>query len=286
MKITPRTLLLRIRDFARSIGFGSQATLASQTPRQRRVQRAVVALGFVSMIAGVSLISFGTYDYLYSSEASIPEKPRVLDFRFDPGGIYDRPVGVVTPSPAPTTALSPAPTTQGTQAPAEGPAAEPALPPPLRDSSFSLVIDKLGVNSNVFTYGLDSDLVPEVPLNPWDTAWYDFSAQPGTGSNAVFAAHVTWYGPAVFYRLDQLALGDEIKLLGLNGVQLTYTVTDSYLVDPTDPSALSVMHGTEEDVITLITCGGSFFSTGDAASGGDYTQRRIVRAALQSITDL
>jgi LPXTG-site transpeptidase (sortase) family protein len=233
------------------------------------------------MLVGVSLISIGTYDYLYSGEASISEKPRVIDFRFDPGGIYDRPVGVVTPSSAP----SPAPTTQPTQGPAVAPAPEPT-PPPLRDSSFGLVIDKIGVNSSVFTYSLDSNQVPEVPLNPWDVAWYDFSAHPGTGSNAVFAAHVTWNGPAVFYRLDQLVVGDEIRLLGDNGVELTYTVTDSYLVDPADPASLSVMHGTDEDVVTLITCGGTFFSTGDPTFGGDYTNRRIVRATLQTISEV
>lgn len=281
MKIMLRTLLFPIRALARFIGFGSRTSRPREKPRPSRVQRVVVALGVVGMLVGISLISMGTYDYLNPSEASIPPKPRVLDYRFDPGGVYDRPVGVLTPTPQP----SPAPTAAPTEAPAVAPAPAPP-PPPLRDSSFSLVIDKIGVNSSVFTYGLDSNQVPEVPLNPWDVAWYNFSAQPGTGSNAVFAAHVTWNGPAVFYYLDQLVVGDEIRLLGDNGVELTYTITDSYLVDPSDPATLSVMHGTDEDVVTLITCGGSFFYTGDPTFGGDYTNRRIVRAALQTVSEV
>ncbi|MCH8813732.1 MAG: class F sortase [Chloroflexi bacterium] len=278
MKIMLRTLLFLIRGPARFLGFGSPTNRAREQPRPRRVQRAVVALGVVGMLVGISLISIGTYDYLSSSEASIPDKPRVLDYRFDPGGIYDRPVGVVTPTPEAT----PTPTAE----PTEAPVVAPAPPPPLRDSPFSLVIDKIGINSTVFTYGLDANQVPEVPLNPWDVAWYDFSARPGTGSNAVFAAHVTWNGPAVFYYLDQLVVGDEVKLLGDNGIELVYTITESYLVDPSDPATLSVMHGTEEDVITLITCGGTFFYTGDPTFGGDYTNRRIIRATLQTISEV
>ncbi|MFQ5472409.1 MAG: class F sortase [Dehalococcoidia bacterium] len=229
------------------------------------------------MLVGISLISVGTYDYLSSGEASIPEKPRVLDYRFDPGGIYDRPVGVVTPTPQPS------PTAEPTEAPVVAPAPPP---PPLRDQPFSLVIDAINVNADVFTYGLDANQVPEVPLNPWDVAWYDFSAQPGTGSNAVFAGHYTWRGVAVFYDLDKLVLGDEVKLIGQNGVELVYTVTDTFLLDPNDPDTLSVMYPTDDDIVTLITCGGTFFPTSDPIAGGDYTDRRIVVASLQTISEV
>ena len=241
-----------------------------------RLRRLVAVLGLVGMLVGISLISLGMYDYLNPSEPAVPTQPAVLDYRFDPGGIYDRPPGVLTPTPQ----LSPTPAAEPAPAPVVAPA------PPLRDQPYRLVIDKIGVNGAVFTYGLDANQVPEVPLNPWDVAWYDFSAQPGTGSNAVFAAHVTWQGPAIFYKLDQLGVGDEVQLIGDDGIELVYAITESFLVDPNDPSTLSVMRATEDDVVTLITCGGTFFYTGDPTFGGDYTDRRIVRAVLQTAADV
>jgi LPXTG-site transpeptidase (sortase) family protein len=145
-----------------------------------------------------------------------------------------------------------------------------------------MVIDRIGVNAPVNPYGLDRNAVPQVPLNAYEVAWYNWSAEPGTGSNAVFAGHVTWSGNAVFYHLDTLAAGDQVRLLGPNGSQLVYTVTDSYMVDPNDPSALSVMAPTAQDVITIITCDGEFFYTGDPVFRGDYTNRRVVRASFTS----
>jgi LPXTG-site transpeptidase (sortase) family protein len=242
------------------------------------MRRVMITLGIVGMLAGVSLISVGLYDSLNSSESAIATQPRVLDYRFDPGGVYDRPAGVLTPTPQPSPTVTPEPT--------QAPYVAPAPPPPLRDQPFQLVINKIGVNATVFTYGLDDNQVPQVPLNAWDVAWYNFSSRPGTGSNAVFAAHVTWLGPAVFYKLDQLVVGDEIKLMGDDGVELVYVVSDSFLVDPDDPATLSVMRPTDDDVVTLITCGGTFFYTGDPTFGGDYTDRRIVRATLKTISDV
>jgi len=225
------------------------------------------ALAAVAVLAWMALTSVTLYRYLDSSgEVSVPSLSS--RHRTDPGGIYDRLFG-----PARIPASAP-----------EALAAAPPIDPPLRDAAYRLVIDRIGVNAGVFTYGLDANRVPEVPLNGSDVAWYDFSAPPGTGSNAVFAGHVTWGGSAVFYKLDDLQVGDRISLRGDNGIELAYIVSESFLVDPEDPNALSVMSPTSKDVITLITCGGSFYYTGDPVFNGDYTHRRIVRAAFAGIS--
>lgn len=262
--------------------FWSLAGFAPRKPKQaaprRRIRRVVALAGALAIFLGAALISVGLYDYLSESEASIQSEPAALANRFDPGGIYDRPIGIVTPTPAPT----PAPTATHTPSPTAAPVVAAPPPPPLRDQPYNIVIDKIGVNAGVFTYGLDANNAPEVPYNGWDVAWYNFSAQPGTGSNAVFAAHVTWSGPAVFYNLDALVAGDIVKLTGTDGTVLTYRVTESFLVDPNDPASLSVMHGTDTDMITLITCGGTPFYVGGTA-GYDYTNRQIIRAELVEV---
>jgi sortase (surface protein transpeptidase) len=89
----------------------------------------------------------------------------------------------------------------------------------------------------------------------------------------------------VFYRLNQLEEGDTVKLVGDDGTELVYGLTrDPFLVDPFDPESLRVMAGTDEDVITLITCGGTWLpDPSDRVAGGDYSNRLVVRAALQEV---
>lgn len=184
----------------------------------------------------------------------------------------------VTPTEAPSTTatFTPAPVTPA-----------PPAAPPLGDSPYTMHIDEIGVNAPVETYGLDENQIPEVPTGANAAglvAWYDFSARPGTGSNAVFAGHVTWNGRGVFYNLKTLTQGAEITLVSDSGTTLVYSVTDVFQVDPEDPESLKVMSGTPDDVITIITCDGAYSNTDDPVFGGEYSHRLVVRASLQSVT--
>jgi sortase A len=145
-----------------------------------------------------------------------------------------------------------------------------------------MVIDSIGVNAPVVPEGLTADEAPIMPLNGYAVAWYTFTAQPGTGGNAVFAGHVTWNGLAVFYYLNEVSPGDSVRLVGDDGTTLVYTVTDSFMVDENDPGALNLMAPTSSDTITIISCDGTFYRTNNPVSGGDYTSRRVIRASLTS----
>jgi LPXTG-site transpeptidase (sortase) family protein len=230
--------------------------------RASPVRKALLVVGSVAFIAGIMLFAAGGYALLSAGDDGRP-RHAILDAGTDLNGIYDRAANLSPPTPAPT--------------------AEPAPGnPPLADLPYRLLIPKLNVNAPVATYGLDENAVPEVPVGPDArevVAWYNFSAQPGIGSNAVFAGHVTWHGPAVFYNLGNLEPGDEITLEGEDGTRLVYTVSKVFLVDPEDPNSLSVMSATDYDAITLITCDGDYTATGDPVFGGEYSHRLIVRAA-------
>ena len=184
--------------------------------------------------------------------------------------------------------LGEAPIVVRSDTPTPAPASDTETPTPvpeplLHEGSYTMIIDKLGVNAQVNTYGLDPQAVPEVPTGPGAAdvvAWYNFSAEPGTGSNAVFAGHVTWFGPGVFFTLTSVTNGDEIKLVGPDGTELTYVVNDVFTVDAYDPESLQVMRATDEDVISIITCDGDFIDTGDSVYGGEYPFRLVVRAGL------
>jgi LPXTG-site transpeptidase (sortase) family protein len=226
--------------------------------RRRSSSRALLfVLGTAAVAAGCALTTLGVYRLLDSGD-EMPVPSLASEHRLDAGEVYDRALGAAAPAPV----------------------VAPVVEPPLRDSAYRLVIDSIDVDANVFTYGVNAERIPEVPLNGEDVAWYDFSARPGTGSNAVFAGHVTWNGRAVFYDLDRVAVGDRVVLRGGDGKELAYVVSESFLVDPNDPTSISVMAGTDQDIITIITCSGTFFYTGDPVYGGEYTQRRIIRATF------
>ena len=157
------------------------------------------------------------------------------------------------------------------------------LVPPVQPSAgFRLVIDSLGVNAPVVRLGLDPRDVPQVPNDGAKVAWYDFSAKPGTGGNAVLAGHVRWAGdPGVLAELDELQEGDIIRLRWRDGRELVYEVSDNLLIDASHPDALRVMAPTPVDTITLFTCAGTFVPDANNPLGGDFTERVIVQARLE-----
>jgi LPXTG-site transpeptidase (sortase) family protein len=166
--------------------------------------------------------------------------------------------------------------------------APPAESGPPLSEVYRMIIEKIGVDAPVATYGLDEQAVPVVPTGPdaqQVVAWYDFSAKPGTGSNSVFAGHVTWNGDAVFKKLDQLQAGDTIRLVDNEGAEVVYRVKSNVQVDPNDPKSVEVMYPTDKDEATLITCGGTYFENDDPVAGGDYTHRVIIKAELVSVTE-
>ena len=101
-----------------------------------------------------------------------------------------------------------------------------------------MTIERIGVNAPVVTYGLDANSFPIVPSGAGAgsiVAWYDFSARPGTGGNAVYAGHVTWYGAAVFYSLSTLGAGDIIRLRDDRGAEVAYQVVRNEIMGAHDP---------------------------------------------------
>ena len=212
-------------------------------------KRLFLILAAFWVTVGLSLLSFAAYTYTKGDSTAAGDQLAYL-----------RPI-VATPTPV-----------------VGGVATGPVSP--LTGQNMHLVIDKLGVNAPVAAFGLDANAVPQVPYEANLVAWYNFSAVPGSGSNAVFAGHVTWFGDAVFHDLGELGAGDSVIVQGDNGDQLLYKVTSNELVTPTLEAVRKWMDGTDQDVITLITCGGTFTWTNDAIYGGEYSERQVVRAEL------
>ena len=146
-----------------------------------------------------------------------------------------------------------------------------------------MVIEKMKVDAPIITLGLEPSGLPDVPNGPDVVAWYDFSAKPGQGSNAVFSGHVDWTVngqpvTAVFWGLRELEEGDLVKLLLEDGGELQYRVTENATIKYDNLDGVKVMDETPNDVITLISCGGIWAADRSNPLGGNYTHRVVVRA--------
>lgn len=153
----------------------------------------------------------------------------------------------------------------------------PAIPP------VRVEIQRLHIDSPVIPLGTDENRFPQVPQSADEIAWYNFSAAPGAG-NAVLSGHVDWQTrdgqpiPGAFYRLRELELGDVIVLDLEDGTTVRYRVTGNVAAEFDDPNVIKAIGPTSKDVVTLITCGGTWFNDPSRAYGGSYSHRILVRA--------
>jgi sortase (surface protein transpeptidase) len=152
-----------------------------------------------------------------------------------------------------------------------------------------LRIPAIGVDAPIGVRVVGEDGQMADPTGPSDVVWYDFQNMPGfggvpgTGHNAIFAAHVdraayldyagvNYIGPGVFYSLSDLDPGDLIEL-EIGGETLYYMVAWRQNVSTDAEWGDYMTSEVDYDSITLITCGGAF----DAETHG-YTKRTLVRA--------
>lgn len=109
---------------------------------------------------------------------------------------------------------------------------------PAKDTSAArptaLEIPKLGVRAPVIRLGLNDDRTLEVPKDYSETGWWSGGYAPGERGPAAIAGHVdSEDGPAVFYELDELEPGDEIRIRRADRSAVTFTVqrTESHAKD-------------------------------------------------------
>jgi len=127
------------------------------------------------------------------------------------------------------------------------------MPPPVR-----IVIDVIGVDAKVVPVGILPSGAMEVPTFGL-AGWYKLGAAPGELGPAVVVAHVdSRSGPDVFYRLKELAPGDEVRTVGEDGLVTVFAVQNVEQQRKADLPVHRIWDETPEPTIRLITCGGQF----------------------------
>lgn len=155
-------------------------------------------------------------------------------------------------------------------------APEPSPPPPPSEAPIQRVrIGSIAIDAAVVVLGVDPDGVMQSPRRPLEIGWYDFSSHPGFPGNAVFGGHVDFanFGPAIFYRLRQLQVGDEIFVSLEDATEYRYVVVSSESYGANSAPVEEIIGQTERESITLITCDGSFNTR-----TRQYDRRLVVRA--------
>lgn len=144
-------------------------------------------------------------------------------------------------------------------------------------SGQRLRIPSIGVDAPFTVKVVGGDGQMPNPDGPEDVAWYDFSTWnglggiPGGGGNVILAGHVDYinYGPAVFWRIRELEVGDRIQIVLDDGTVAEYAVEFNKVVPATASNWSEIVAATTDESVTLITCIGQF-------TAGRYTDRQVV----------
>jgi len=163
-------------------------------------------------------------------------------------------LAVLTPSPEPRAAAAPPVAPSATVTVAVNGTAPVQAAAPTR-----VQLPSLGVDSALARLGVDA-AGALVPPSDFDLAgWFSGGPVPGDVGPAVIAGHVdSRTGPAVFFRLRHIAVGDPVLVGRTDGSTAQFTVTRvaRYAKDAF-PTA-EVYGPTPDAQLRLITCGGDF----------------------------
>ena len=134
-----------------------------------------------------------------------------------------------------------------------------AAPAPSTATPVEVRIPAVDVRSGLVELGVDGSgaLVP-----PGDFAvagWFSGGPVPGEVGPAVIAGHVdSRSGPAVFFRLEELTVGDTVQVARSDGTDVGFRVTRVARYPKDDFATAEVYGPTPHAELRLITCGGSF----------------------------
>ncbi|MEK7601325.1 MAG: class F sortase [Patescibacteria group bacterium] len=128
-----------------------------------------------------------------------------------------------------------------------------------------LIIPAIGVDANVQSVGLswrgNGDM--GVPSNFTDVAWYNGGPRPGMPGSAVIAGHLDGkdVAQAVFYNLDKLETGDEVRIVDSKGKTLLFRVVNTKIYDSEAAASEVFLGDPSKTRLNLITCGGDWDTT-------------------------
>ena len=138
-----------------------------------------------------------------------------------------------------------------------------------------LRIPSIGVDAAVESVGLDAQGRIGSPPVPANVGWYRSGAAPGDPGDALLDGHLDWTdGPAVFWQLGRLRVGDALSVVRADGSRVKFVVDATSVVSYNAPED-GLFTATGPPSMSLITCAGAWDQ-----QRGTYLQRLLVHASL------
>jgi sortase (surface protein transpeptidase) len=143
-----------------------------------------------------------------------------------------------------------------------------------------LSIPAIGVNASVESVGITTTGDLAVPARqPWvDVGWYSSGPLPGALGSAVIDGHLDRPGgyPAVFWRLRDLHVGDDVMVIEAQGKTLHFGVTAIVYYPPQNAPLQQIFANQSGRYLNLITCAGDWIP-----SQHQTTLRLVVYTTLE-----
>jgi hypothetical protein len=130
-----------------------------------------------------------------------------------------------------------------------------------RSTPTHLSIPAIGVSVKLTELGLNKGGSPQVPSSWYVPGWYKFGPAPGQLGSAVILGHVdSVAGPAVFYRLDDLKVGNRVIVKLRDGKTVYFSVIGLRAYLKAKFPDKFVYGSRPYGALQLVTCGGAFDS--------------------------
>ena len=153
-------------------------------------------------------------------------------------------------------------------------------------TSWELMVPSARIYASINKVGRAPGGAMGAPDNPEVIGWLDSSAAPGDPGNALMVGHRDYtdingkVGYGVCWELDKSRLGDAIIVIdNQNELAYVYEIIEKVTLDPNDPDSRNYLRQTEEAVVTLITCNGSF-----DVNTHSYSHRLVLVGLLRHVT--
>ena len=149
------------------------------------------------------------------------------------------------------------------------------MAPPRGEAPARVTIPALGLDEDLIDLGIGADGTLEVPQDFSRVGWFTGGGRPGGIGPTVIAGHVdSAIGPAVFFELPTLAIGDRFTLTDVSGATFDYQVYRAEDFPKNAFPTAEVFGALLTDEVRLITCTGLFDE-----SIGHYDDNRVVFAS-------
>ncbi len=142
------------------------------------------------------------------------------------------------------------------------PTAPPKQPPAVTPNPTRLIIPAIGINAFIEAVGMLSNGDMATPTqHPWeDVGWYNLGPHPGERGSAVIDGHLDRPGgyPAVFWRLRDMHISDDILVLNSAGKMFHFHVARIALYTPQAAPIQDIFGNKGGTYLNLITCAGDW----------------------------